>query len=169
LPFTPHFFILPFSTMTATYSIQRLWRVALCLLAAAVPVDAGGYQRFGFFSGQDRLEAIRDGLAKNWRRHPDFLMPVLEGGMNSELPAGMTDTLWFGFYGPALASGPFDFIKVSELSPHTTDYDKLVIQVLRECEAWKSHADRLLLESLSGHDDPGFFTVIEWHMNRPEE
>lgn len=154
------------NSMTATSSMQRLWLAALCLLVAmTLTADAGGYQRFNFFSGQDRLEAIRDGLAKSRRPQVVFQMPAPGDGMDYEVSSYDTDTLWFGFYGPAL-TGPIPFIKVSDLIPHTTAYDQVVADALDACEGWKREADRLLLESLSGFDDPGFFTVIDWHANR---
>lgn len=92
--------------MSATPSISRLWLVVLCLLAAmTLTVDAGGYQGFNFFSGQDRLEAIRDGLAKSRRPQVVFQMPAPGDGMDYEVLSYDTGTLWFGFYGLAL-TGP---------------------------------------------------------------
>lgn len=161
------------NSMTATPSMQRLWLVVLCLLAVTVPVysydgeSIGNYQLGPFGSKRWRLDSIRDCLAKIERSHSHFQMPPTEGGLDYELPSNLAVTLRIGFYRPGLTgSGFVHFVKLSDLLTFTKDYDKLVSQVLQECEGWKSAADRLLLDSLSGPDDPGFFTVIDWHANR---
>ena len=122
----------------------------------------------GLNSKQDRLKAIRDCMDKFRRPHEPFLIPAPDGGMDYEVPLDLAVTL--RSYQRALANDALvDVVTVPDLNPpwHDTDHDQLVTHVLHTCEGWKREADRLLLESLSGVDDPGFFSVIEWHMNRP--
>jgi hypothetical protein len=155
--------------------MQRLWLVVLCLLAAAVPVYSDHYpihgsQLIGLLSSKrGRLEAIRGGLVKFRRTQQPFQMPAPDGGMNFEVPADLVVSLRNDFHQRSLANLGFaEVVKLSELIPLNSDCDQVVAHVLHECEGWKNEADRLLLESLNGPDDPGFFTVIEWQMNRPE-
>ncbi len=163
--------------MTATSSMQRLWLVVLCLLVKAVPMSVysydgesiGIYELGPFGSKRWRLDSIRDCLAKIERPHSHFKMPPPEGGLDYELPSNLAVTLRIGFYRPGLTGNGFvHFVKLSDLLTFTKDYDKLVTQVLHECEGWKSDADSLLLESLSGPDDPGFFSIIDWHVHQTE-
>jgi hypothetical protein len=124
--------------------------------------------RFRLNSKQDRLKSIRDCMDKFRRPHEPFLIPAPDGGMDYEVPLDLAVTL--RRYQRLLANDALvDVVTVSDLNPrwHDTDHDQLVTHVLHACEGWKRDADRLLLDSLSGVDDPGFFSVIEWYMNRP--
>ena len=118
-----------------------------------------------FYGKRRRLESIRDALAKMERRHDPFQMRAPNGGMDYEVPANLGLTLMYPSYPQDMTGYPFPhFTKVSELIPPNTYYDQRVASVLQVYEAWKSEADTLVLESLSGPEDLGFFQVIDWYL-----
>lgn len=146
------------------------------VLELPLPCYASG---FGLNSTLDRLIAIRDGLANFRRSDGSCMPPVQEGWIDLELPSILVLTRdLFPYPDCGFGNRPITMTSSQEIlqfksapcitlaDVQTTEYDLVVARQLRTCCAWKREADRLLLESLSGVEDPGFFTVIEWQMNR---
>ena len=162
-----------FRTLLAAMAV-----VAVASSAMAIPVDLGFPLPcytcgFGLNSELDRLIAIRDCLAKFRRPDDSFLKPGPEGWIDLELPSLLAQTQepvsgsWSLTLTSSQAILQFKSAPCITLADvQTTEYDPVVIRQLRTCCAWKREADSLLLESLSGVDDSGFFTVIEWYMKR---
>lgn len=176
--------------------MQRLWLAVLCLLAVAVPCGADEpgaeveltwrfYDDGWSFDTQqdllDQLENIRSIFSPFKAARGSPLDPVPESGMDLELPSILKPVFSLGGWaGPRPTSAQairlfqFDpryhtgWITLADVQPPqvTTEYHHVVMRLLQTYEAWKSEADARLLESLSGPDDPGFFTIIEWELRR---
>jgi hypothetical protein len=180
------------SIMTATSSMQRLWLVVLCLLAAVVSVRAEVVQTWNSYgyegsilTPQDRLDVIRSALSPLKPVRRTFAAPMTFCALDLEMPS-----LHVLPYYPDYSLGPGDlmiltsaqamrlfqflpryhtgWITLADVQPPqvTTKYHQVVIRLLQTYGAWKSEADARLLKSLKGPGDPGFFAVIEWEMSR---
>ena len=175
--------------MTATSSIKRLWLAVLCLLMTSASGFALMWESLSYnfiiLTTQDRLESIRSGFAEFKIAQRAGLRPVPECGMDLELPSMLSHIVGPVYFGgpwlpmssaKALRRFEFDpwvhtgWTTLADVQPPlaTTEYHQVVIRLMRIYGSWKNEANTRILKPLSGPEDPGFFTVIEWQMNRSQ-
>lgn len=121
----------------------------------------------------DSLRSIRAGIGKP----RTLLAPEMEVGQEFDLPGYHS---WHSYIKLIAENGmtefePFhnrrhDWFTDDDLALpcFAMNYHRVVRDIGLAYDRWKGWCELHLLESLSGPDDPVFFSVIEWHMNRPE-